>query len=38
MKINLKQKLSSRKFLTAVIEFITALLIAFEVDNLTIEK
>ena len=38
MKINWKQKLSSRKFLTAIIGFITALMIAFNVDNLTIEK
>ncbi len=38
MKINWKQKLSSRKFITAVIGFATALMIAFNVDNLTIEK
>ncbi len=38
MKIDWKQKLSSRKFLTAVIGFVTALMIAFNVDNLTIEK
>ena len=38
MKINWKQKLTSRKFWAALIGFITALLIAFGVDNLTIEQ
>lgn len=38
MKINWKQKLTSRKFWVALIGFITALLIAFGVDNLTIEQ
>lgn len=38
MKINWKQKLSSRKFLTAIIGFITTFMIGFNVDNLTIEK
>ncbi|NLY77141.1 MAG: hypothetical protein GX080_03500 [Tissierellia bacterium] len=38
MKINWKQKLTSRKFWAAVIGFITALLVAFGVDDLTIEQ
>lgn len=38
MKIDWKQKLSSRKFWAALIGFITAILIAFGVDNLTIEQ
>ena len=38
MKINWKQKLISRKFWTAVIGFITAILVAFKVDDLTIEQ
>jgi uncharacterized membrane protein len=38
MKINWKQKLTSRKFWVAFIGFITALLVAFKVDNLTIEQ
>lgn len=38
MKIDWKQKLTSRKFWAALIGFITALLIAFGVDNLTIEQ
>ncbi|GEM_PF-6314925 len=38
MKINWRQKLTSRKFWDAFIGFITALLIAFGVDNLTIEQ
>ena len=37
-KINWKQKLTSRKFWAAVIGFITALLVAFGVDDLTIEQ
>ena len=36
--INWKQKLSSRKFWSAIIGFITTLLIAFNVPNLTIEQ
>ncbi len=38
MKINWKQKLTSRKFWAAFIGFVTALLVAFGVDNLTIEQ
>lgn len=38
MKINWKQKLTSRKFWAAVIGFITALLVAFGVNDLTIEQ
>jgi len=38
MKINWKQKLTSRKFWAAVIGFITAILVAFGVDDLTIEQ
>lgn len=38
MKINWKQKLTSRKFWAALIGFITALLIVFGVDNLKIEQ
>lgn len=38
MKINWAQKLSSRKFWAAAIGFITALLVAFGVDDLTIEQ
>lgn len=37
-KINWKQKLTSRKFWTAVIGFVTAILVAFKVDELTIEQ
>lgn len=37
-KINWKQKLTSRKFWAALIGFITAMMIAFGVDNLTIEQ
>ena len=37
-KINWKQKLTSRKFWAAVTGFITAILIAFNVDSLTIEQ
>jgi len=37
-KINWKQKLTSRKFWAAVTGFITAILIAFKVDSLTIEQ
>ena len=38
MKIDWKQKLTSRKFWAAVIGFVTALLTAFNVDSLTIEQ
>lgn len=38
MKINWIQKLTSRKFWAAVITFITTLLVAFGVDELTIEQ
>ena len=38
MKINWKQKLTSRKFWAAITGFVTALLLAFNVDSLTIEQ
>jgi uncharacterized membrane protein len=38
MKINWKQKLTSRKFWAAITGFITAILITFNVDSLTIEQ
>lgn len=38
MKINWKAKLTSRKFWAAVIGFVTAILAAFNVSNLTIEQ
>lgn len=38
MKINWKQKLTSRKFWAAVIGFVTAILMAFGVNDLTIEQ
>lgn len=38
MKINWKSKLTSRKFWAAVIGFVTALLTAFNVNDLTIEQ
>ena len=38
VKINWKQKLTSRKFWAAVTGFITAILVAFKVDELTIEQ
>lgn len=38
MKINWKQKLTSRKFWVAVTGFITAILVVFKVDELTIEQ
>lgn len=37
-KINWERKLTSRKFWAAVVGFITAILIAFKVDNLTVEQ
>jgi len=36
--INWKQKLSSRKFWAAVVGFVTTLLVAFTVPDLTIER
>lgn len=36
--MNWKRKLTSRKFWVAVVGFVTALLIAFNVDGLTIEQ
>ena len=38
MKINWKQKLTSRKFWAAVITFITAILVAFGVPDITAEQ
>jgi uncharacterized membrane protein len=38
MKINWKQKLTSRKFWVAVTGFLTALMVAFKVPDLTIEQ
>ena len=38
MKINWKQKLTSRKLWVAVVTFVTAILVAFNVPNLTIEQ
>lgn len=38
MKINWKQKLTSRKFWAAVTGFVTALLAVMNVDSLTTEK
>jgi uncharacterized membrane protein len=38
MKINWKQKLTSRKFWVAFIGFMTSLLMLLKVDNLTIEQ
>ena len=38
MKINWKKKLTSRKFWAALITFITSILIAFGVSDLTIEQ
>lgn len=37
-KEDLIRKFTSRKFWMAVIGFITALLVAFKIDNLTIEQ
>lgn len=36
--INWKQKLTSRKFWAAIIGFVTAILVVFKVDELTIEQ
>lgn len=38
MKINWTQKLTSRKFWAAFVGFVTAILVAFGVDELTIEQ
>ena len=38
MKINWKQKLTSRKLWVSVVTFVTAILVAFNVPNLTIEQ
>ncbi len=38
MNINWQQKLTSRKFWAAVAGFVTALLVLFGLDNMTIEK
>lgn len=38
MAINWKQKLTSRKFWLAIIGFVVALLVVFEVDSLKIEQ
>ena len=38
MKINWVQKLTSRKFWAAAVGFSTAILVAFGVDDLTIEQ
>lgn len=38
MKVNWKQKLTSRKFWAAIIGFITAMMVAFNVNELTIEQ
>ena len=37
-KIDWKSKLTSRKFWAAVTGFVTAILVAFKLDNLTIEQ
>lgn len=38
MKINWKQKLTSRKLWAAVVTFVTSILVAFNVPDLTIEQ
>ena len=38
MKINWKQKLTSRKFWAAVTGFVTAIMVAFGTNDLTIEQ
>lgn len=37
-KVNWKQKLTSRKFWAAVIGFVTAMMVAFGINDLTIEQ
>ena len=38
MKVNWKQKLTSRKFWAAIIGFVTAVMVVFGVSDLTIEQ
>lgn len=38
IKVNWKQKLTSRKFWAAVITFVTSVLVAFGVPDLTVEQ
>ena len=38
MNINWKQKLTSRKFWVALVGFVTSILVAFNVPDLTIEQ
>ncbi len=38
MRIDWKQKLTSRKFWAAVIGFVTSILVMFNVENLTVER
>lgn len=38
MKIDWKSKLTSRKFWAAVVGFVSAILVACNIDNLTIEQ
>lgn len=38
MKVNWKQKLTSRKFWAAVIGFVTPVLVAFGVPDITVEQ
>ena len=38
MKVNWKQKLTSRKFWSAVVGVVTAILVALKIDSLTIEQ
>ncbi len=38
MKINWKQKLSSRKFWAAIVTFVTTVLVAFNVPELSIQQ
>lgn len=38
MKIDWKKKLTSRKFWAAIITFVTSILVAFNVPDLTIEQ
>lgn len=38
MKINWKQKLTSRKFWAAVVGFVTAILVAFNIPDMEVEQ
>jgi uncharacterized membrane protein len=38
MKINWKQKLTSRKFWSAIVGFVTAIMMALNYDEMTIEQ